>query len=125
MGSMCCGNQSVRHLAQRLSWDHKPEVEQERMRIEQSGGEVIHDGYCARVYARGGKSPGLNMSRALGDLTVQDRAGISCEPTVNEFVLDDEEDNEALLFLCSDGIWEFVGAEELASLVNTHTKWKT
>lgn len=56
-------------LAIDLTMDHKPDHPAERSRIEQAGGRVVFDGfYNYRVYARSGKYPGLNMSRALGDL---------------------------------------------------------
>lgn len=52
-----------------LTMDHKPDCPEERKRIEQAGGKVVFDGfYNYRVYNRTGKYPGLNMSRALGDL---------------------------------------------------------
>lgn len=44
-----------------LSYDHKPEDQEEFKRIRQAGGTVMRYGPCFRVDA------GLNLSRALGD----------------------------------------------------------
>ncbi|CAD7947770.1 unnamed protein product [Amoebophrya sp. A25] len=71
-----------------LTHDHKPDDPLERERIESSGGRVIFDGfYNYRVYARSGKYPGLNMSRALGDLAGYYDAGISATPTITYYKL--------------------------------------
>ncbi|CAD7924916.1 unnamed protein product [Amoebophrya sp. A120] len=67
-----------------LTQDHKPDDPAERERIENSGGRVIFDGfYNYRVYAKKGRYPGLNMSRALGDLAGYYDAGISPVPTIS------------------------------------------
>jgi len=67
-----------------LTQDHKPDDPAERERIENAGGRVIFDGfYNYRVYAKAGRYPGLNMSRALGDLAGYYDAGISPVPTVS------------------------------------------
>jgi serine/threonine protein phosphatase PrpC len=98
-----------------LTRDHKPDLPDERARIEKSGGRVIFDGYSNhRVYAKNGRYPGLNMSRCLGDLLGHSDAGCSCEPEVSERDIDP---NDHILFLCSDGVWEFMSAQEAANLV--------
>lgn len=66
-----------------LTEDHKPDLPAERTRIEESGGQIIFDGgYNYRVYAKGKRYPGLNMSRAMGDLAGFYDAGISAAPDV-------------------------------------------
>merc|ERR1719210_1367151 len=91
-----------------LTRDYKPNLKDERQRIEKNGGRVVFDGYANhRVYARNARYPGLNMSRCLGDLMGHADCGISCEPEVN--VHNIEAENKALL-LCSDGVWEFISA---------------
>lgn len=72
-----------------LTVDHKPDLPAERERIEQAGGVVIFDGgWNYRVFAkdkkdsRGKRYPGLNMSRAMGDLNGFNDAGISAVPEV-------------------------------------------
>jgi len=66
-----------------LTEDHKPNMPAERERIEKAGGMVVFDGgYNYRVYAKGKRYPGLNMSRAMGDLVGYYDAGISAMPDV-------------------------------------------
>lgn len=67
-----------------LTVDHKPDNPEEKARIEAAGGKVVYDGYRNyRVYAKDRKGPGLNMSRAMGDLTGYFHAGISCVPDIS------------------------------------------
>jgi len=74
-----------------LTVDHKPDLPEEKARIEKAGGVVLFDGgWNYRVYAKGKKDsrgkryPGLNMSRAFGDLGGSNDAGISAVPDVNK-----------------------------------------
>mmetsp|Transcript_76101 Transcript_76101/g.134383 ORF Transcript_76101/g.134383 Transcript_76101/m.134383 type:complete len:511 (-) Transcript_76101:4-1536(-) len=69
--------------AEALTEDHKPQLPEEQARIEASGGQVRFDGVCNhRVYVRGQRYPGLNMSRSLGDLLGWRYAGLSCQPSI-------------------------------------------
>lgn len=97
-----------------LTRDHKPDLKDERERIEKNGGRVVFDGYSNhRVYAKNGRYPGLNMSRCLGDLLGHSDAGCSCEPEVCER---DILPLDHILFLCSDGVWEFMSPQEAAEI---------
>jgi serine/threonine protein phosphatase PrpC len=92
--------------AERLTRDHKPDLKDEKARIEKAGGRVQFDGYANhRIYAKNNKYPGLNMSRCLGDLAGHRECGLSCEPEINEFDIKPEHQT---LLLCSDGVWEFI-----------------
>mmetsp|Transcript_71676 Transcript_71676/g.134039 ORF Transcript_71676/g.134039 Transcript_71676/m.134039 type:complete len:388 (-) Transcript_71676:67-1230(-) len=98
-----------------LTRDHKPDLKDEKKRIEQQGGVVIYDGYANhRVYAKGKRRPGLNMSRCLGDLLGHQEAGLSCEPETTEMMLSDNDD---MLLLCSDGVWEFILPQEACDII--------
>jgi len=69
--------------ASALTEDHKPQVLEEKARIEAGGGQVRFDGVGQhRVYVHGQRYPGLNMSRCLGDLKGWKFAGLSCEPSI-------------------------------------------
>lgn len=77
--------------ARDLTIDHKPDLPEERARIEQAGGVVVFDGgWNYRVFAkgkrdaRGKRYPGLNMSRAMGDLQGFNDAGISALPDIRK-----------------------------------------
>lgn len=99
-----------------LTRDHKPDLKDERARIEKAGGRVVFDGYANhRVYAKNGRYPGLNMSRCLGDLLGHQDAGCSCEPEVSERNITNL---DHVLLLCSDGVWEFITADEAVKIVN-------
>jgi len=98
-----------------LTRDHKPNLKDERARIEKAGGRVVFDGYANhRVYAKNGRYPGLNMSRCLGDIMGHSDAGCSCEPEVKEQALVPE---DHVLLLCSDGVWEFITPQEAVDMV--------
>jgi len=98
-----------------LTRDHKPDLKDERARIEKCGGRVVFDGYANyRVYAKNAQYPGLNMSRCLGDLLGHQDAGCSAEPEVGVFDIDPL--HNALL-VCSDGVWEFIKPTEGVDIV--------
>mmetsp|Transcript_88527 Transcript_88527/g.222897 ORF Transcript_88527/g.222897 Transcript_88527/m.222897 type:complete len:387 (-) Transcript_88527:134-1294(-) len=101
--------------AQALTIDHKPELPEEKKRIEGAGGRVVFDGfYNHRVFAKAGQYPGLNMSRALGDVVGHKEAGLSALPDVREIDLAQlkTEGYKIVLLLCTDGVWEFVENDE-------------
>lgn len=98
-----------------LTRDHKPDLKDERQRIEKNGGRVVFDGYANhRVYAKNARYPGLNMSRCLGDLLGHQDCGISCEPEILEQQFNPL---DHVLLLCSDGVWEFVSPQEAVNIV--------
>lgn len=75
-----------------LTQDHKPDTPQEKARIEAAGGKVVYDGFRNhRVYAKHRKGPGLNMSRAMGDLVGHFHAGISASPDVKSHVVESDD----------------------------------
>lgn len=98
-----------------LTRDHKPDLKDEKARIEGCGGRVVFDGYANhRVYAKNGRYPGLNMSRAFGDLMGHADAGIIAEPEVSFHMVKPEDTH---LFVCSDGVWEFMSPNEAVEIV--------
>lgn len=98
-----------------LTQDHKPNLKEEKARIEKNGGRVVFDGYANhRVYAKNARYPGLNMSRCLGDLLGHQDCGITCEPEVSERQINPL---DHVLLLCSDGVWEFVTPQEAVDIV--------
>jgi serine/threonine protein phosphatase PrpC len=84
--------------AQYLTPDHKPNLPGETKRIRAAGGTVDFDGHQYRVY------PGLNMSRAFGDLLGR-TAGIISIPDINQVKLSTA---DRYLLVCSDGVWEWI-----------------
>lgn len=94
--------------------DHKPNLPGEKARIEKMGGRVVFDGYYNyRVFAKAGMYPGLNMSRALGDVVAHKEAGLTAEPELNIVELKGKRGGKPLtLIIASDGVWEFIKSEE-------------
>lgn len=101
--------------AVQLTREHKPNLQDERARIEKAGGKVVYDGYANhRIYAgRNSRYPGLNMSRCIGDIMGHKECGMIAEPEVMQFEPTIE---DKLLLLCSDGVWEFITPLEAAKL---------
>jgi len=91
-----------------LTPDHKPNLPVEMKRINAQGGSIEFDGYNYRVYKVGERGPGLNMSRALGDLLGR-TCGISSMPDINQVRLSA---GDRYLLLCSDGVWEWILPQE-------------
>lgn len=106
--------------AEALTRDHKPQLPDERRRIECNGGRVYHDGYQHRVGKKTGVQPGLAMSRSLGD-TIAHRCGVSAVPEVSQRELHPE---DYALLLCSDGIWEVMTPAEAAEVVSRFDRWQ-
>lgn len=98
-----------------LTRDHKPNLPEERQRIERTGGVVKWDGYANyRVYTRTGLLPGLNMSRCIGDLIGHNDCGLSAEPEIS---MVDLTPLDHVLLVCSDGVWEFTTPQEAVDIV--------
>ncbi|CAE7939999.1 TATDN2, partial [Symbiodinium necroappetens] len=84
--------------AEQLTRDHKPNLKDEKARIEKARGMVVFDGYANhRIYARNARHPGLNMSRCLGDLLGHQSCGISAVPEVSQRKLDPEDEVPAAI----------------------------
>ena len=97
-----------------LSYDYKPEMPEEKQRIESFGGVVeqlknkLGEGVGPyRVWAKGEGYPGLAMSRSIGDL-VGKKLGVIPNPGILEY---DLTKNVKYIVVASDGIWEFLSNE--------------
>jgi serine/threonine protein phosphatase PrpC len=103
-----------------LSRDHKPSDADEAERIFKARGVVQK--YISRtgeaigpyrVWSTDDGSPGLAMSRSLGDCVAQ-TYGVSSEPEVMQVEL---EPKDKFVILGSDGLWEFVSNQEAVEIV--------
>lgn len=104
--------------------DHKPDLPEERKRIESANppGRVVFDGfYNHRVFAQAGNYPGLNMSRALGDVIAHEEAGLTAVPDVMQIDLKEykRDNHEVMCVLCTDGVWEFIKSSEALDIIKT------
>jgi len=66
----------------------------------------------ARVWLQEVDVPGLAMSRSLGDYVAQS-VGVSPEPEFNVY---DITQNDRLMIIASDGVWEFLTNEAVAQM---------
>ena len=99
-----------------LSRDHKPEIPEEKERIEASGGRVdkIFGMGPFRVWFKDEDYPGLAMSRSIGDKLAH-RCGVSDIPEIKEFNLDDVD--PLAIIVASDGVWEFMSNDEVKNIL--------
>lgn len=101
-----------------LSYDHKPELPQERDRILKAGG-VVEDG---RVMGN------LNLSRSIGDLDYKKNKSIpakdqmiSAYPDVTVQELSPRDD---FLVLACDGVWDMLTSQECVDFIAQRIKNK-
>merc|ERR1719387_400237 len=83
---------SRKFTAMDLLNEHKADDEDEKRRIEASGGEVarkFEGDMNYRVFLKGKQYPGLAMTRSIGD-TVGRPAGIIAEPTCSKFPIESD-----------------------------------
>lgn len=104
-----------------ISQDHKPDLPEEKARIEAKGGRVFaveyDDGVDGppRVWLGNMDVPGLAMSRSLGD-AVAHSAGVSSEPDFVEYKFNPDGREDLILVLASDGLWEFMTDQQVMEM---------
>ena len=109
-----------------LSYDCKPELPNEKKRIEESGG-VVEKAYYSddedgegsgpyRVWAKGEDFPGLAMSRSIGDMDAK-KVGVIANPQIIEYNIDK---TSKYFVMASDGIWEFINNEDCMKMANPY-----
>lgn len=107
---MLCENDKVVEM----SHDHKPNVPEEKARIEKAGGKV-NDG---RVNGN------LNLTRAIGDLEYKKDPELNSDSQLiipNPDILEYPRSNISFLVMGCDGIWEN-GNEYIVNFINTRIK---
>jgi len=96
-----------------LTQDHKPDLPAERARIERAGAQVgTFNSYdpSPRVFTPGQTWPSIALSRCLGDLHAHTQ-GVTAVPETSFFdSLYDPSTEEAVLIICSDGVWDVMDA---------------
>lgn len=100
--------------------DHKPELPEEKARLEAEGSEVREvDEGSWRIYLKGSNFPGLTMSRAFGDTAC---AGISRVPEYHKFLM--QPNDQWYAIVASDGIWEFIEGEDCCNMTSKKLRLK-
>lgn len=117
VGSMSVGG---KWRAIPLSTDHKPDLPQEKKRIEAKRGRVspyvMKSGEAmgpARVWLKHQELPGLAMSRSFGD-SVAGSVGVISDPEILTHTVTNE---HKFLVIASDGVWEFLSNEDVVGIV--------
>jgi len=100
-----------------LSFDHKPEDDPERERIEKAGGKVTADG---RV------NGGLNLSRAIGDHVYKRTSSLPAREQMITALPDietaDITDKDEFIVIACDGIWNYLSSQETIDYVREKLK---
>lgn len=91
-----------------LSFDHKPQQQRERQRINKAGGLVTFNG----VWRVAGI---LATSRALGDYPLKDKKLVIADPDILTFDLSDHD--PMFIILATDGLWDTFTNDEAVAFV--------
>lgn len=95
-----------------LSFDHKPEDDPEKSRIEKAGGKVTADG---RV------NGGLNLSRAIGDHVYKRNTEVSAREqmitALPDVQMEELGDKDQFIVIACDGIWNYMSSQEVVDYV--------
>lgn len=103
-----------------LTRDHKPDLPEEKARIQARGAQVVGVGSYPntthRVFTLQQTWPSINMSRSLGDLHAHTQ-GLSCIPDVGlTEPLWNPAEEDAVLVIGTDGIWDVVSPASAVEL---------
>ena len=111
---------------EKMSFDHKPNIESEKKRIELLGGEIRQninletnefDGPF-RVYFKNEKFPGIAISRSIGDFDAE-KIGVICEPDIRVKIM---ENSFKIGILGSDGLWDVMDENDIINICKKY--WK-
>lgn len=103
-------------VATQLTVDLKPDVPREAERITRLRGRVfamLNEPSVKRVWLPHLNSPGLAMTRALGDYCLKNY-GVICEPEITHWRLSP---NDKFIVLATDGIWDVLSNEQVVKTV--------
>lgn len=109
-----------------ITTDHKASLPEEYSRIvSQKGRVMIEPSGLARIYLTSSDLPGLSMSRSIGDTMVHS-IGVTAEPELIQIDLKSDtsgnNNNQFLLFLGTDGIFDVMNNETLCGQFSSNEK---
>lgn len=106
-----------------LTFDQKPDLPEEHSRIIQCGGRVEQMKNSSsqgigpfRVWEMNANSPGLSVSRALGDFSCK-KLGIIAEPICSTHSV---VEHDYFIVIASDGIWDVMDNEDVANFIENY-----
>ena len=111
---------------EKMSFDHKPNIESEKKRIELLGGEIRQNKNIEtnefdgpfRVYFKNEKFPGIAISRSIGDFDAE-KIGVICEPDIRVKIM---ENSFKIGILGSDGLWDVMDENDIINICKKY--WK-
>ncbi|KAJ8766849.1 hypothetical protein K2173_009150 [Erythroxylum novogranatense] len=105
-------------VALQLTVDFKPNLPEEAERIIQSRGRIFclnDEPGVYRVWMPNGRTPGLAMSRSLGDYCVKDFGLISVPDVTHRNITS----RDQFVILATDGVWDIVSNQEAVKIVSS------
>ena len=100
---------------------HIPELDEEKKRIEENGGEVKRQEWSKegpeRIFHKNDKEKkysGLSVSRSFGDFALN-QIGVITVPEIKEF--DVNYDDISIMVIGTNGIWEFLTNEKVKDII--------
>ncbi|KAK5840697.1 hypothetical protein F383_20162 [Gossypium arboreum] len=101
-----------------LTVDFKPNIPEEAERILQCNGRVFclrDEPGVYRVWTPNGDTPGLALSRAIGDHCVKEFGLISVPDVTQRNITN----NDQFVILATDGVWDVISNEEAVEIVSS------
>lgn len=102
-----------------LSEDHKPNLPNERDRINRAGGTIAVQriGHITQYRVNGG----LNLSRSIGDLAYKQNSAlpakdqmVCCTPEIKRIK---RKDTDEFMIICCDGVWDVLQSQEVVDWI--------
>ena len=111
IGRVSKSSASSSHGAHYITPEHKVKHESERNRLNEAGADLPPE--ATRLY-------GLALSRAMGDKFLKDQnVGLIANPFVSEPInIEDDLEDDHVLTICSDGIWDVLTPEQVYNIMN-------
>ena len=119
-------SEKINFECEKMSFDHKPNLKNEKKRIESLGGEIRQNKNLDnnqyegpfRVFIKGEKFPGIAISRSIGDLDAK-KIGVICDPDINIKLM---ENSFKIAILGSDGLWDVLNENDIIEILKKY--WK-
>ena len=106
------------NIIKQLNVCHTPNITEERIRIENNGGEVGRlewtNGGPLRIWFKGKKNYALSITRSLGDFDAEN-LGVISKPDISLYDIDEEKIK--IIVIATEGLWAFLKNEKVMDIV--------